>query len=146
MIATILGSLIWWMLFGTVNVLFGEKDGGPESRVYVWGLEIKGLFSVLAMRFDQGSREAYHSHAFGSVSWLLSGALHENLPDQALNAERLYYPSWRPIVTRRSTYHKVIGLRSANWVLTFRGPWKARWRDSSAEGDLTLTHGRKVVK
>ena len=41
------------------------KDGGPESTV--WGyflIEIKSLFTIVLLHFKNGSREAYHNHAF----------------------------------------------------------------------------------
>jgi hypothetical protein len=127
-----------------VKWLWGQKDGGPDSRVYVWGLEIKGLFSVLVLRFDEGSREAFHTHAFNSISWLLSGRLHESTCPK-WGGMYVHFPSWTPIRTTRLTFHKVDGVEPSNWVLTFRGPWADTWRDVSAAGDVTLTHGRKVV-
>lgn len=36
------------------------KDGGPESSVWAYVLcEFKSLFSVMILRFDGASREAY---------------------------------------------------------------------------------------
>lgn len=61
-----------------MKILLGQKDGGPDSNVRMRGLEIKGLCSVLELHFAPGSREAYHSHAFNAVSWVLSGALWED--------------------------------------------------------------------
>lgn len=120
------------------------KDGGPESTVTAYVLfEIKWLASVMLLRFDNGSRDAYHNHAFNAVSWLLRGELHES---NLYSPSRGYIPSIRPIVTKRSTFHKVSSL-GRSWALTFRGPWSKTWR----EYDLyrgrytTLTHGRKVV-
>lgn len=96
------------------------KDGGPESTV--WGLflvEIKCLFSVVLLRFEDGSREAYHSHAFDAVSWVLRG----NLLEEFLSGGwRLHHKGWLPILTRRTTFHKVTSL-GRTWVLSFRGPW-----------------------
>jgi hypothetical protein len=128
-----------------MKILFGGKDGGPESRVYVYGLEIKSLFSVLLLRFDEGSREAFHTHAFSAISWLIKGQLWEKLPHDGLPRWVVYKPSIRAIHTPRERMHQVLGIAPSNWVLTLRGPWKNTWRDISARGDFTLTHGRKVV-
>ena len=46
-----------------------SKDGGPDSTVWMYGIEVKWLFSILLLRFEDGSRDAYHSHAFDCVSW-----------------------------------------------------------------------------
>lgn len=126
-----------------VNWLWGREDGGPDSTVTAYGLEIKPLFSVLVLRFGHGSRDAYHSHAFNCVSWLLTGGLFEQFQD---GKGVTYSPSLRPIFTYRTTFHKVDGVKQANWVLSFRGPWATTWRDSSAAGDKTLTHGRKETQ
>ena len=131
-----------------MKILWGGKDGGPESKVYVWGLEIKSLFSVLLLRFDEGSREAFHSHAFNAISWVLTGQLWERLdPGGAgvLPRWAIYKPARKPIVTPRERTHQVRGVASRSWVLTLRGPWQRTWRDISAAGSFTLTHGRKVV-
>lgn len=134
-----------------VKWLWGSKDGGADSNVRVWGLEVKGLFSVLVLCFGQGSREAFHSHAFNCVSWVLSGALWECVRTAAdplgaaFGSWNGYVAGIRPVITKRSTFHQVHGRDSANWVLTFRGPWASTWRDSSAAGDVMLTHGRQVV-
>lgn len=120
------------------------KDGGPESRVAgLFVVEIKSLFSVVLLRFDNGSREAYHSHAFDAVSWVLRGKLHEHHLRGELNIHR---PSLLPIVTRRTTFHKVRSI-GTTWVLSFRGPWAEMWQEYlNVEGRaIMLAHGRKVV-
>ena len=58
-----------------MKILWGDKDGGSESRVWVWGLESKLFGSILLMCFRKGSREAYHTHAFNAISWVLRGWL-----------------------------------------------------------------------
>lgn len=122
--------------------LWKAKDGGPESKVWAWGLEIKSLFSILVLKFGEGSREAYHSHAFNAVSWVLHGALAEC--DIAGGAQ-LHVEGSRPIVTKRETTHKVYGLFHANWVLSFRGPWANRWAEIVGGRQQTLTYGRQVI-
>lgn len=121
-----------------------DKDGGPDSTVTgYWLIEIKSLFSIVLLRFDHGSREEYHSHAFNCVSWLLYGKLKEQVFGRT--DARDYLPSIVPIVTKRSTFHRVYSW-GTSWVLTFRGPWTKQWseydpRDMSFK---VLGHGRVV--
>lgn len=123
------------------------KDGGPESKVFgFWLIRIKALFTIALLRFEHGSRDAYHSHAFNCVSWVLRGQLFERFYD---GSWRRHYAGFRPIVTRRDDCHKVTSI-GRTWVLTFRGPWACDWveRVPRADGSykrLVLTHGRKVV-
>lgn len=120
------------------------RDGGPKSNVRgFWLVEIKELFSSALLRFSDGSRDQYHSHAFDSMSWLVFGELREEL----LTGEVLEYrPGLRPIVTRRSTFHRVRSC-GTSWVLTFRGPWAKTWLEFDPVTRIltTLTNGRKVV-
>ena len=97
----------------------------------------------MVLKFDYGSRNAYHSHAFYSISWLLSGGLVEFVyggPDY-----KVYIPSLIPIWISRKRTHKVYGTYQANWVLSFRGPWKNTWIDIEPTKTNVLTHGRKVI-
>jgi hypothetical protein len=126
------------------------KDGGPDSNVTgYWLIEWKRGFSIALLRFGPGTRDAYHEHAFDSVSWLLKGGLRERIRygfDRGVFSDIHHKPSWKPIVTQREVLHKVFGLHKANWVLTFRGPWVDTWRELRRNGRfVTLTHGRKVV-
>lgn len=127
------------------------KDGGPESTVWAhWFIELKGLFSVVLLRFEDGSRDAYHSHAFDCASIVLGpGYLREMLlttrEDGRKHTEyRTHEPSWKPFITRREDFHKVVS-RGRTWVLSFRGPWSKTWREYiPATGEtITLTHGRR---
>lgn len=107
-----------------MRLLFKGKDGGPESNVTgYWLIEAKGLFSFVLLRFDKGSREAYHSHAFNAWSWKL-------------------------VYTSRERMHKVYGMSDRTWVLSFRGPWADKWQEffDKTRKFVTLTHGRKVVE
>lgn len=117
------------------------KDGGPVSTVTgYWLVELKRLFSVALLRFDRGSRDEYHSHAFDSVSWVLKGRLEEHMID---GSTRTYRPSLRPVVTRRDDFHRVVST-GTSWVFTLRGPWARTWWEFDPEsGEVTeLTHGR----
>lgn len=101
------------------------KDGGADSTVDGVMFEIKSLFSVGLLRFKNGSREAFHSHAFNCWSVLLKGTLIERFLG---GPERVYF-SGACITTKRSDVHKVSSY-GTSYVLTFRGPWKRTWVDA----------------
>lgn len=132
---------------------WGTKDGGPESKVWCYGFESKLLFSVLVLRFDKGSREAFHTHAFNALSWVLSGWLWETSAPIGqygrwdAHTGRFHNPGVKPVFTSRETYHKVDGVAERSWVLTFRGPWIDKWREylPASKRNIVLTHGRKEV-
>lgn len=135
-------------------LLWNDKDGGPESRVWCWGFEFKRYFSVLLLKFGEGSREAFHTHAFNSVSLVLCGALHEvqmlgsGDPTQTHCFRHVAHkPSLRLVYTYRDTFHMVEGRAPATWVLTLRGPWVDNWREFIQEGarHIRLTHGRQEL-
>lgn len=121
------------------------KDGGPKSTVTgYWLVELKNLFSVVLLKFEDGSRDEYHSHAFNSLNWVLKGrVVEEDLfePDDVA-----YGPSLRPVYTPRHKFHRVVS-RGTTWVFSIRGPWSDSWAeyDPKAERFMRLTHGRKEV-
>lgn len=121
------------------------KDGGPESKSFGFFIvEIKSLFSIVLLHFTDGSRDAYHNHAFNAVSWILRGKLEEHMIDKiTINT---YCASFKPIVTLRSTFHKVVSIGDT-WAITFRGPWNKYWNEHIPieNKNIVLTHGRKVV-
>lgn len=141
-----------------MKLLFGHKDGGPESEVTCYGIEIKSLFSIMLLRFTPRTREAYHSHAFNCINWVLRGVLFEEIvvcPNRhvykgGVNGLAYHYPSLKPFTIWRNTYHRVRSmawsdrkrtLQPNSWVLTIRGPWVDRWIDD----DRWMTHGRKRI-
>ena len=127
------------------------KDGGPESKVWgFWLIEIKSLFSIVLLRFENGTRSAYHNHAFNCFSWLLSGELLETIiTEDKTNPSQTkrYYPSIFGFPTYRTTFHQVNSI-GTSYVLSFRGPWAKTWKEYIPKEDktLTLTNGRKVVE
>lgn len=128
-----------------MRLLYWGKDGGDESTVWgFWPIEIKSLFSVALLVFKNGSREAYHTHAFDSISWVLGGKLIECELD---GPNYTHLPSIWPIVTKRETFHKVIGCAKYTVVLTFRGPWTDVWKEyiPPQNRTVTLTNGRVEV-
>lgn len=136
-----------------------SKDGGPESTVWAyWLIEIKWLFSIVLLRFENGSRDAYHNHAFNCISWVLKGKLVEHVkytapagkaygidyPSHSHYFTNTYQPSLVPVMTYRDTMHKVVS-EGRTWVLSFRGPWSKTWKEVVGEKEITLTNGRRVV-
>ena len=120
------------------------KDGGPMSTVTgYWLAEIKRWFSVVLLKFENGSRDEYHNHAFNSWNWILKGKVVEHNLDGTVNE---YGPSWRPIRTRRDTFHRVVSY-GTTWVFSFRGPWKKTWMEYNPQRAefTTLTNGRVSV-
>ena len=120
------------------------KDGGPESKVWgFWFIELKSLFSIVLLKFEPGTREAYHTHAFNCFSWVLRGKLEERFKD---SRKKLYHSaSVLPFITRRSDFHQVYS-HGTSWVLSFRGPWNNTWEEyfPSSRVRVTLTNGRKL--
>lgn len=119
-------------------------DGGKDSGVTAYFLiEIKGLFSVALLRFEKGSRDAYHSHAFNALTWWLKGSVDEDVRhDEEKGYFNSFKPSIKPKYTPRNLVHKIVA-KETTWALTFRGPWKDTWKEVRPEGEITLTHGRK---
>lgn len=134
------------------------KDGGPESPVTGYFLvEIKSLFSVVLLHFN-GTREAYHSHAFNALTLWLSGAVEEMRLIPKATVSGFVNPAnngtlfdteshlWAPLqlkYTPRECFHQV--QTKGAWALSVRGPWSKTWQEHKGNVLTTLTHGRRVV-
>lgn len=130
-----------------MKILSYSKDGGAESSVWgFWIVEIKGLFSIVLLKFVGKSREAYHTHAFNAISWVLKGRLTEHHLLGGVKSIAEHPASLRPVITKRDTFHKVHS-DGVTWALSFRGPWSKTWTEfREKEGRfVTLTNGRKEV-
>lgn len=136
-----------------MKFFFKRKDGGPESRVTgYWLFESKRLGSICLLKFEDGSRDAYHSHAFNSINWIVKGRVaelelrDEYIQDKRLEVVEVRKASWRPWVVVRNCLHRVYSF-GTTWVLSFRGPWAKTWKEYiPATGEtITLTSGRKRV-
>lgn len=122
------------------------KDGGPESTVDAYFIcEIKGLFSIAILKFNPGTRPAFHSHAFNALTWFLSGAMVEQDASQR-EVVYSYHRSVVPKVTLRSKCHRVLAAETS-WCFTVRGPWSKTWTEQDLKkGTLTtLGHGRRII-
>lgn len=120
------------------------KDGGPQSTVTgYWLIEIKKLFSIVLLRFDHGSRDEYHNHAFNSLNWVLKGVVCE---EDLGGGHCFHRPSLKPILTLRRTFHRVRSI-GTTWVFSIRGPWSKYWTEWSPKTQqyTTLTNHRRVV-
>lgn len=117
-------------------------DGGNGSGVTgLYLVEIKSLFSIVLLRFNKGTREAFHSHAFDALTFWLKGSVREHHLDgttKDFSAGRVKY-------TPRDTFHKVEALETT-WAVSFRGPWVDRWQEARSGRIITLTHGRRELE
>ncbi len=128
-----------------MRFLSKAKDGGPKSTVTGYFLvELKSLFSIALLKFEDGSRDEFHDHAFNSLNFMLTGEVDEEFVDPFLN--QTLKPSLKPYSVTRSRMHRVRS-RGTTWVLSFRGPWAKTWKeyDPKTKQYSTLTHGRKIV-
>ncbi len=126
-----------------MKILKWAKDGGPESPVDAFFVvEIKSLFSIAVLRFNYGSREAFHTHAFNALTWFIRG----DLVEQDVNGDYYVYKrSILPKLTRRTKNHRVIAVETS-WCFTLRGPWQKTWTETKDGKSIVLTHGRKRVE
>jgi hypothetical protein len=137
---------VWWIeaTEDYMKLFSWGKDGGTESTVWgLWLIEAKSLFSIAILKFVGDSREAFHTHAFNSISWIIKGKLIENMK-YGKSRLNVYRPSLTPIITKRNTFHRVDSV-GTTWVLTLRGPWSDTWLEYAKDKYTTLTHGRKIV-
>lgn len=119
-----------------------RTDGGNESGVTAYFLiEWKILFSIGILHFKEGSREAFHSHAFNALTWWLKGHVTEQ---KWLGESKDFKASFKPKYTSRENYHKVIS-HTNTYALTFRGNWCDVWQEVRDGQVVNLTHGRKII-
>lgn len=127
-----------------MKLLRKMKDGGLDSTVTgYWLIECKSLFSIVLLKFEGRSREAYHTHAFNAWSWILPFGM--GLVEHYIEGTCKFLKPDSFIHTPRELMHKVDS-NGTNWILSFRGPWSDTWNEINENGDQTLTHGRKVIK
>ena len=121
-----------------------KPDGGAKSGVTAYFLvEWKVAFSIGILKFNPGSREAFHSHAFNGLTFWLKGHVTEVLYPSAATQD--FKPSLRPKFTPKTNVHKVIAHKTT-YALVFRGPWENVWHEIRGGRRVNLTHGRQEVK
>ncbi len=121
-----------------MRLFYIGKDGGPNSTVTgYWLIELKKLFSIALLKFDNGSRDEYHSHAFDCISWVLDGCLKEQHLE---GPQQVHRPSFLPVLTLRTTFHRVVS-EGTTWVFTIRGPWAKTWDEYNP-----ITHRYTTLK
>ena len=109
-----------------MRILSLSKDGGPDSPVDGFFLiEIKSMFSIVLLRFNEGGREAFHTHAFNALTWFIAGDLEEEDYDGHFH---FYSRSLFPKYTPRSKNHRVWANRTS-WAISIRGPWTKSWTE-----------------
>lgn len=121
------------------------KDGGPDSPVEGYFLfEIKGLCSVALLKFNKGTRETYHTHAFNALTWFIKGSMREKRYGCALCS--VYTRSLLPKVTMRDNNHRVVA-EEDSWCFTLRGPWSKYWTEDNVETGVhtVFRNGRVIV-
>lgn len=113
-------------------------DGGETSGVTGYYFpEIKPLFSIVLLKFNTGTREAYHSHAFNAVTFWIKGKVIEH----DVGGDRRSYKAGMFKYTPRDKFHRVEALTDT-WAISIRGRWVAKWQELRRGGLVNLTHGR----
>lgn len=123
---------------------FYVKPDGITSGVTAFFLiEWKIAFSIAILRFNTGSRENFHSHAFNAFTWWIKGFAIEQ---QKNGKTKLYQRSFIPKFTSINNIHKVIAY-TTSYAFTIRGPWLNTWLEYNPSNNkyIILTHGRKIV-
>jgi hypothetical protein len=130
---------------------WNTKDGGPESPVSFYGIEIKCLFSIGVLKFSEGCRESYHTHAFEALTWFLSGSLQEQrLWSVSLYGNNVEYTSYTksllPKYTSKENMHRVFSKKDS-LCFTLRGPWATQWKEYEPYKQelTTFSKGREIV-
>ncbi len=128
-----------------MRIFSKAKDGGPRSPVDAYFIiELKNFFSIALLKFNEGSRENYHTHAFDALTWFISGELVE---EEVSGDTYVYTRSIWPKCTPKDKCHRVRSL-TTSWCFTIRGPWSDTWEEYNERTDTTTvyTHGRHVVE
>jgi len=122
-----------------MNIFKWSTDGGKTSGVNgFFIIEWKRVFSCVILKFNLGTREAYHNHAFNAKTLWLRGHVREHL----LGGQVREWKAWQWKSTPRMLAHKIEAL-TTSWAISFRGPWHPTWTEWRQENVVVLTHGRK---
>ena len=124
-----------------MKLFYKRKDGGPKSTVTgFWLFEIKSLFSIVLLKFGEGTRENFHSHAFNALSIFLPGT---DVKEVKLSGNIRNIKGFLIKYTPKACFHKIYAHKTS-WCLSFRGPWSPVWHeyDPKTKELIDLTHGR----
>lgn len=124
-----------------IKIFKKSHDGGKDSGVTgYWLIEWKSVFSIVVLRFSEGSREAFHSHAFNALTWWIKGEVREEFAEG--EPSKTWKPSLIPKFTPHGNFHKIVA-NKVSWAISLRGPWSKTWEELKNGERYTLTHGRK---
>ncbi len=133
-------------------IKWNVKEGGPESPVSFFGIEIKRLGSIGFLKVTEGRREVvFYTSAFHAFTWFLKGRLREEHIQRVSrtgshSVHSAHTRDLLPKFTSRKCIYRVYALEDS-WCFTIRGPWQHVWREFSPKTGLftVLTHGREIV-
>lgn len=131
-----------------MRLFYKGYDGGDKSTVTgYWLIELKSLFSICVLRFNKGTRENFHNHAFNALTWFIKGDLVEERLVDSNKLYRKYRRSLIPKLTRRNNMHRVIA-NETSYCVSIRGPWSKQWNEYNEHNKemITLESGRRIVK
>ena len=132
-----------------MRLFYKGKDGGPDSPVTGYFLiEIKWLFSIVLLKFNEGTRENFHNHAFNAFTWFIKGCLLEEIKTADSYIYKAYRRSINPKLTKKDRLHRVHALETS-YCISVRGPWSKTWQEYSSntrEYTTLSSPGRKEVK
>lgn len=99
-------------------------DLGEQSVTELTVLEWKKLFSIKLFNFHKtdGKQDRFHTHAFNSVSILLSGDYIEEVVDDDLNVKALKRSRSRFLFIPANQYHRITKSDGCRTLL-ITGPW-----------------------
>jgi hypothetical protein len=119
-------------------------DGGQNSGVTgFWVIEWKPVFSLVFLKFNKGTREAYHNHAFSAITFWLWGEAIEHHLDGTI---KKWYPSFLPKYTPKDCFHKIEAVKDT-YAFSIRGPWDKTWQEYRDNNLMvTLTNGREIIE
>lgn len=127
-----------------MRILQKTKDGGPDSPVEAYFLcEFKNLFSIAFLKFNNGGRMQFQTHAFNAFTWLIWGNLiEENIDGRLHHYQQSIFPKYTP----RSQHHRVMSI-GTSWCFTIRGSWSKHWTeyDPCTKATTKFKSGRRVV-
>jgi hypothetical protein len=130
-----------------------RPDGGKDSGVTAYFLiEWKPVFSIGILHFKNGSREAFHTHAFHAITWWLKGEVTEHrvispipiIDGKVETITKKFKSSFKPKFTSRDNLHKIES-HGNTYALTFRGRWVDYWFEFRGRALICLTNGRKTL-